>query len=77
MSIQDSGVGIPEGDRKHIFDPFFTTKPDGMGLGLAISSALLEKSGGKLRLTRSDTDGSTFELAIPTGKPRSAAALLK
>jgi signal transduction histidine kinase len=47
MSVQDSGSGISLENREHIFDAFFTTKPDGMGLGLAISSTLLEKSGGK------------------------------
>jgi len=74
MSVQDSGSGISSENREHIFDAFFTTKPDGMGLGLAISSTLLEKCGGKLRLVKSDADGSIFELAIPTSQ-RSAPAM--
>jgi signal transduction histidine kinase len=59
-------------DRERIFDPFFTTKPGGMGLGLAISSTLVASRGGKLRLIKSDSDGSIFELAIPVGGQRSA-----
>ncbi len=72
MSVQDSGSGISAEDRERIFDPFFTTKPTGMGLGLAISSTLVASRGGKLRLIKSDSDGSIFELAIPVGGQRSA-----
>src|SRR5882762_1863585 len=67
MSVQDSGPGISAVDRERIFDPFFTTKPGGMGLGLAISSTLVANHGGKLRLVKSDSDGSIFELALPVG----------
>ena len=67
LSVQDSGPGIPVEDRKRIFDPFFTTKSGGIGLGLAISSTLVANYGGKLRLVKSDSDGSIFELAIPVG----------
>ncbi len=72
MSVQDSGSGISTEDRERIFDPFFTTKRDGMGLGLAISSTLVANHGGKLRLVKSDSDGSIFELAIPVGGQCSA-----
>jgi signal transduction histidine kinase len=67
LSVQDSGPGIPVEGRERIFDPFFTTKSGGMGLGLAISSTLAANFGGKLRLVKSDSDGSIFELAIPVG----------
>ena len=73
MSVQDTGPGISTEDRKRIFDPFFTTKPGGMGLGLAISSTLIANRGGKLRLVKSDTGGSIFELEMPVGGQRSAA----
>jgi signal transduction histidine kinase len=73
LSVQDSGPGIPVGDRERIFDPFFTTKSGGMGLGLAICFTVVENHGGKLRLVKSDPDGSIFELAIPVGGSRPAA----
>jgi signal transduction histidine kinase len=73
MSVQDSGPGIPAADRQRIFDPFFTTKLGGMGLGLAISSTLVANHGGKLKLVKSDAEGSTFELELPVGNRRSAA----
>ena len=73
MSVQDTGPGISPEDREHIFDPFFTTKPDGMGLGLAISSTLVASHGGKLTLVKSDVDGTIFELEMPVAGQRSAA----
>jgi signal transduction histidine kinase len=67
LSTQDSGAGISPEDRDRIFDPFFTTKPAGMGLGLAICRTVVEDHGGKLRLARSDSRGSIFEISLPIG----------
>lgn len=65
LSVEDSGTGISPNHQQRIFDPFFTTKPGGMGLGLAVSSNLVARCGGKLRLVKSDADGSIFELQMP------------
>ena len=73
LSVQDSGPGIPVEDRERMFDPFFTTKSGGMGMGLAICFTVVENHGGKLRLVKSDSDGSIFELAIPVGGQHSEA----
>ena len=67
LSVQDSGPGIPLEHRERIFDPFFTTKSSGMGLGLAIYSTVVENHEGRLRLVKSDSEGSIFELALPVG----------
>ena len=72
LSVQDSGPGIPVEDRERIFDPFFTTKSGGTGLGLAICFTVVANHGGKLRLVKSDSDGSIFEIAIPVGGQHSA-----
>jgi signal transduction histidine kinase len=72
LLVQDSGLGIPFEDRERIFDPFFTTKSGGMGLGLAICSTAIENQGGKLRLIKSDPEGSIFEIAIPVSSHRAA-----
>jgi PAS domain S-box-containing protein len=50
ISIEDSGVGIPEENRKQVFDPFFTTKPTGSGLGLATSLSIIQKHKGSITL---------------------------
>jgi signal transduction histidine kinase len=67
LSVQDSGIGISLEDKQRIFDPFFTTKPAGMGLGLAICRTVVENHGGKLRLAKSDSRGSIFEVVMPIG----------
>jgi len=72
LSVQDSGPGIPVEVRERIFDPFFTTKSDGTGLGLAICFTVVESHGGKLRLVKSDSDGSIFELAMPVSRQHAA-----
>lgn len=50
LSVVDSGSGIAEAHLANIFDPFFTTKPvgDGLGLGLAVSYAIVHELGGRL-----------------------------
>jgi Histidine kinase-, DNA gyrase B-, and HSP90-like ATPase len=50
----------------HVFDPFFTTKSSGTGLGLSISQRIIEDHGGKLRLTKTDSNGCTFEITLPS-----------
>jgi C4-dicarboxylate-specific signal transduction histidine kinase len=72
LSVEDAGPGIPVEDRERIFDPFFTIKSGGMGLGLAISSSLVANYGGKLRLVKSDSAGSIFQIAMPVGGQHSA-----
>jgi two-component system C4-dicarboxylate transport sensor histidine kinase DctB len=50
VSVIDSGGGIAEEHLANVFDPFFTTKPvgDGLGLGLAVSFAIVHELGGRL-----------------------------
>jgi signal transduction histidine kinase len=72
LSVEDSGTGITPRHQERIFDPFFTTKQGGMGLGLAISSNLVARCGGRLRLVKSDVRGSVFELEMPISAQSSA-----
>jgi signal transduction histidine kinase len=67
LSVQDSGSGIRSEDQDRIFEPFFTTKLAGMGLGLVICRTIVEDHGGKLRLAKSDSRGSIFEITLPVG----------
>jgi signal transduction histidine kinase len=70
--VQDSGTGIMPNDRDRIFEPFFTTKPGGMGLGLSICRTIVENHGGDLRLSKTDSHGTSFELAFPVGSAHAA-----
>ena len=65
LSVCDTGAGIAEEDHDRVFDAFFTKKTAGMGLGLAISRAIVEGHGGTLRLVKSDPNGSEFEIELP------------
>jgi signal transduction histidine kinase len=67
--ICDTGPGIPRSTQRHIMRPFFTTKGSrGTGLGLWISSDIVQKHGGTLRF-RSTTDkhrsGTCFRIILP------------
>ncbi|HEU4844494.1 MAG TPA: ATP-binding protein [Burkholderiaceae bacterium] len=67
VSISDSGPGIPEQVVAHLFEPFFTTKPSGkgLGLGLAISSSIVQAMNGQLTARNLPGGGARFELRLP------------
>lgn len=67
VSISDSGPGIPEQVAAHLFEPFFTTKPSGkgLGLGLAISSSIVQAMNGQLTARNLPEGGARFELRLP------------
>lgn len=65
-TIQDSGPGMSAETAKRIFNPFFTTKSNGIGLGLAISRALIEAQGGRLWVDlESGESGAVFHFTLP------------
>jgi len=60
VSISDSGVGIPAENLRQIMEPFFSTKARGIGLGLALTRAILDRNKGSLRVSSEFGRGSTF-----------------
>ena len=66
LSVSDSGGGISGENLSKVFDPFFTTKPvgDGLGLGLAVSYAIVHELGGRLTACN-HADGARFTLTLP------------
>ena len=70
VKVQDEGVGIPSESLSHILDPFFTTKHDsgGVGLGLSISSKIVEEHGGRMTFTSEIGEGTTAEIILPVNQ---------
>ena len=69
LRIEDNGMGIPENIQKEIFKPFFTTKPtgEGTGLGLSLSSNIMQSQNGTIELEESNTERTVFKLTFAMG----------
>ena len=65
VQIIDTGTGIKDEIIEKIFNPFFTTKSEGVGMGLAISSRLVEENGGRLEVKSGIKKGANFLLYLP------------
>ncbi|WP_165967730.1 ATP-binding protein [Sapientia aquatica] len=68
VSIKDHGSGIAKDDADQLFNPFFTTKKDGMGLGLTISTSIVESYGGQLSARNLEHGGAEFIVTFPIFK---------
>lgn len=64
FSVTDSGVGISEQLIDNILEPLFTTKARGMGLGLSITLAIVEKNQGQLSFSSKLGEGARFSIAL-------------
>jgi PAS domain S-box-containing protein len=66
MTIADDGAGIAAENLKRIFEPFFTTKQSiGTGLGLWVTSELVKKHGGRMRLRSRLGKGTVVTIWLP------------
>lgn len=65
VEMKDTGKGIENEIIEKIFNPFFTTKSEGVGMGLAISSRLIEENGGRLEVKSEIGKGAKFLLYLP------------
>jgi signal transduction histidine kinase len=71
FSVQDEGIGIAEEDLPHIFERFHRVDPNmtrgvgGTGLGLYICRELVQAMNGRMWVTSSEGEGSTFFFELP------------
>jgi PAS domain S-box-containing protein len=79
ITVADTGTGIGQAAQKRIFEPFFTTKGiGGTGLGLWISSEIVSRHHGELRLRTSQREGASgtvFTMFLPYGAGADGSAL--
>ncbi len=78
IGVLDRGAGFEPDQIEHLLAPFtqaeegFSRRHDGMGLGLAVSRAIMELHGGKLKLANRPNGGACVELALPASRNRTA-----
>ncbi len=71
LIVEDTGPGIPEGDRPRIFEPFQQLEPlhhkhnPGIGLGLALAREMVEALQGRISVEAGARGGSKFTVDLP------------
>jgi len=65
VTVEDSGLGLDAANADRIFDAFFTTKSGGMGMGLSISTSIVEAHGGRLWASPNLPHGTAFHVKLP------------
>lgn len=67
ISVEDNGVGIPDGMQQRVFEQFVRAHPgiaEGSGLGLAIAREAVEQMGGRIWLESQTGVGTTFAFTV-------------
>ena len=73
ISVEDTGIGIPEDIQPKIFEPFWQADTEmihafgGNGIGLAITKSYIEALGGKIWLESEPDKGTTITFSLPVG----------
>lgn len=72
IRVTDTGIGIPEKDLPYIFERFYRTDKSrtrssgGIGIGLAITKAIVEAHRGSVKAESREGEGSTFTITLPS-----------
>ncbi|MGH9697736.1 MAG: sensor histidine kinase, partial [Bryobacteraceae bacterium] len=75
VTVEDTGIGIPEDARSRVFQRFFRVDPSrskesgGHGLGLAIAQTIVEQHGASIELRPTAQGGSIFSVSLPLRAP--------
>jgi PAS domain S-box-containing protein len=69
INVADTGMGIEQKNIEKLFTAFFTTKSTGSGLGLTISSQIINNHGGTIGLSSQKDVGTVFHITLPVHQP--------
>ena len=73
VSVSDTGPGISKGQEESIFEKFTRgtreSSTPGVGLGLAISRAIIEAHHGRISAQNDPNGGARFTFTLPLGTP--------
>ena len=69
LEVADTGVGMDEETQANIFTPFYTTKSRGIGLGLAVTTRVIEAHGGTISVQSTPQVGTSFKVTVRVGAP--------
>jgi two-component system sensor histidine kinase BarA len=76
VTVSDTGIGIPAGERTRVFDAFYqvdsssTREYGGTGLGLSIVKRIVEAHGGTVTITGNEPTGTVFVVTLPSAQAR-------
>jgi signal transduction histidine kinase len=78
LAVIDHGPGIPPSRQARLFDRFMrpgaeTVRAQGIGLGLSIVKAIVERHGGQVAVSSNDRDATTFTFTLPRAPDADAA----
>lgn len=73
VAVRDFGIGIPKSKQKNLFKRFYrvediSQKFSGLGIGLYISSEIINRQGGKIWVESDEGQGSTFYFNLPISR---------
>lgn len=74
-TVADNGIGIPEADVDRIFERFYrvdkarSRESGGTGLGLSIANEIVQRHGGRLKVTSKEKKGTRISMYLPIGGP--------
>ena len=67
VTVQDTGIGMPDKESGRILEPFFSTKAMGIGVGLTICRVILQAHGGSLLIGAGNPHGTVVGVTLPSG----------
>ncbi len=78
LEISDTGKGMSEETQQRCFEPFFSTKDGrGRGLGLAVTYGIIKRHRGKIDVSSTPGQGTTFTIQLPAYEKKAEGGQVK